>query len=341
MHITKSILRLFLLSTLIVSSVAWAEVKLNGYFIANDNECPAYKSFRKKTNPGNVRLVEDRAYPVLSKNKFDATHYRLKIKEATPRERWVALDCGTFLTQCDENEGSDESDNEDVSQPSRPNSPSLPGQGGKEYLLALSWQPAFCQSHQSKAECQSQTGERYDATHLTLHGLWPQPKNNTYCNIPNSQKKLDQRSAWSQLPSLRLSDDLMSELIEIMPGVSSHLQRHEWTKHGSCYSETPDEYFKESMKLALDINNSSVRDLFANNIGERVTSRDIKSRFDSIFGQGAGNKVMVKCSGNMISELWINLKGDIEEGSNIGELLANAPDASVSCQGGVIDAVGF
>ena len=339
MQIKKSILRLFLLSTLIVSSVTWAEVKLNGYFIANDQDCPAYQSFRKKTNPGNVHLVEDRAYPVLSKNKFDATHYRLKIKDASPRERWVALDCGTLLTQCDQNnEGTNEPVNENVSQPA---SPSFPDQGSKEYLLALSWQPAFCQSHQSKIECQSQTGGRYDATHLTLHGLWPQPKSNTYCNIPNSQKKLDQRSAWSQLPSLGLSDDLMSELIEIMPGVSSHLQRHEWTKHGSCYSETADEYFEESMKLALDINNSSVRDLFANNIGKRVTSRDIKSRFDSIFGQGAGNKVMVKCSGNMISELWINLKGEIEEGSNIAALLANAPNASASCQGGLIDAVGF
>ena len=44
-----------------------------------------------------------------------------------------------------------------------------------EYVLAASWQPAFCATSagQGKAECVSQTADRFDATHFSIHGLWP------------------------------------------------------------------------------------------------------------------------------------------------------------------------
>jgi ribonuclease T2 len=313
--------------TLLLASLSRAEVKFDGYFIANNNNCPAYQSFRKKTNPGDIHLTEDMAYEVLSKNKFEATHYRLRIKDASPKERWVAKECGTLLTDC--NQSKSEGNGEDQTS------------SADEYLLALSWQPAFCQTHQSKVECQTQVDGRYDATHLTLHGLWPQPKSNIYCNVPAAYKKLDQHGAWSQLPSLELSEDLFSELIEIMPGVSSHLQRHEWTKHGTCYSETATEYFSESLQLALEINNSSVRELFADHIGETLSADQIKNQFDIAFGEGAGDKLKIRCDRGMISELWINLKGNIDESTPINTLMDKAPNAGSSCQSGLVDRVGY
>lgn len=88
-------------------------------------------------------------------------------------------------------------------------------------MLALSWQPAFCQTHQSKVECETQTEERFDAVHLSLYGLWPQPRENVYCNVKNQDRRLDERGTWSQLPLPGLSDATRDALMVSMPGVAS------------------------------------------------------------------------------------------------------------------------
>jgi ribonuclease T2 len=53
--------------------------------------------------------------------------------------------------------------------------------GRTEYILAVSWQPGFCETHPNRKECAGQTSERYDATHFSLHGLWPMRK--SYCGV--------------------------------------------------------------------------------------------------------------------------------------------------------------
>lgn len=315
--------------TFILPATGQSEVRLDGYLIAGD-ACPAYQSFRKKTNPGNIHLAVGMAYEVISKNKADATHYRIRVQDASPKERWVAASCGKLLVDCREQGGIDPVDPDDPVTTT-----------GKEYLLALSWQPAFCQTHQHKKECESQTADRYDASHFSLHGLWPQPRSNIYCGVTNNEKKLDKRGMWEQLKALGLTEKTFSELMETMPGVASFLQRHEWTKHGTCYSTTAEEYFVESIMLADQVNESVVRDFFADNIDKSITSADVKAKFDAAFGAGAGNKVRVKCNSGMISELWINLKGEIEEDTSIKDLLKNAPPASSSCGDGLVDPVGF
>jgi ribonuclease T2 len=324
--------------------VSHAEIKLDGYFIAQD-DCPAYQSKNKQTNPGNIHLIPNMAYGVLAKNKAEATHYRLMIPEASPPQRWVSIACGKLLIDCREHVGK-------APQPSSPPAPvpqptpqpgpvSPPQVRGPEYLLALSWQPAFCQTHQTKTECETQTAQRYDAQNLALHGLWPQPKSNIYCNVSNNQKRLDQRRMWDRLPALGLVDETYGDLIETMPGVASYLQRHEWIKHGTCYSPTPEEYFRESISLTDQINSSGVGALFAQSVGQRLTSSQIKERFDESFGDGAGDKVQVKCDDGMIVELWINLSGSIDSDTKISGLLQNAKPAAASCSVGVIDPVGF
>jgi len=49
-----------------------------------------------------------------------------------------------------------------------------------EYVLAVSWQPAFCETRPRLPECRSQTADRFDATNFTLHGLWPRPRSRAY-----------------------------------------------------------------------------------------------------------------------------------------------------------------
>ena len=337
MKTTRFFLILFS-AVLLLPLAAKADIRLDGYFIAKES-CAALQSIRKNTNPGDVHLKVNMAYEVISKNKADATHYRIRVDEAGPPERWVAVTCGKPLTNCHE---------QTAVAPSQPVEPSVEPPiiptvptAGQDYLLALSWQPAFCQTHQQKTECKTQTSERYDASHFALHGLWPQPQNNIYCNVSNSLKKLDERSLWEQLPALNLTEETYSDLIETMPGIASYLQRHEWIKHGSCYSTTPEEYYRESILLADQFNDSAVRAFFAANIGNRATAQEIKAIIDDTFGAGAGSKVRVKCDDGMISEIWINLRGEIDDNSRIGELMRDAEKADSSCQSGVIDKAGF
>ena len=40
------------------------------------------------------------------------------------------------------------------------------------YLLAMTWAPSFCCGEPAKQECAQLAGS-FAATHLTLHGLWP------------------------------------------------------------------------------------------------------------------------------------------------------------------------
>ncbi len=303
---------------------AQASVKLNDQFKATQG-CEAYQSLRKQTNPGNIRLTTDTIYPVTAKNKEDATYYHLKIDGVEPSLRWVSVNCGELLGSTDGG---------------TPSNPST--------LLAISWQPAFCETHQNKIECQAQTENSFDADNFTLHGLWPQPRNNIYCDVTEQIKSLDKAKKWSELPPIQLSEPLSQELAIKMPGVASDLHLHEWYKHGTCYSDTPEEYYQESLNLLDQLNNSPVQDLFAANIGNYLTSSDIRGKFNETFGNNAGSKVTVSCrrdneptNRRMIVELKLNFKGDIEPETLMTDLFANGKSVVSDCNIGEIDRVGF
>jgi len=54
---------------------ARADVPISGVFTATQ-VCPAFQSFRKSSNPGDVAVEPNKTYRVIAKNKPDATHYR-------------------------------------------------------------------------------------------------------------------------------------------------------------------------------------------------------------------------------------------------------------------------
>lgn len=78
---------------LMASGSVQADVAMTGTFTATQT-CPAYQSFRRSTNPGDVKVEPNKAYPLIAKNKPDATHYRIVVEGAQPAERWVGLSCG-------------------------------------------------------------------------------------------------------------------------------------------------------------------------------------------------------------------------------------------------------
>lgn len=56
------------------------------------------------------------------------------------------------------------------------------GTRATDLLLAMSWQPAFCESKPSKTECRQLNDGLLPVTEvrLSLHGLWPQPSGHFY-----------------------------------------------------------------------------------------------------------------------------------------------------------------
>ncbi len=315
-------------AVLTFATVSFAQVKMQGEFKATQN-CPAVQSIKKGTNAGDVSVANGQTYKLLGKNKEAASHYWIDMPDAKPKQRWVALSCGTV-------DGKSEATAPATSGIIKPKSP----QDGKAfYVLALSWQPAFCESRPDKVECKSQTADRYDASHLALHGLWPQPKRNVFCGVDKATIALDDNREWDRLPAPQLTAETKLALNKVMPGTQSLLERHEWIKHGTCYGDA-ETYYKDSVRLTNEVNNSFVQDFFANNIGNKIQTADIRAKFDEAFGKGAGERVRVSCSKDgLISELTIGLKGDISSGTPMADLMAASESTDAGCPAGVVDAV--
>ena len=126
-----------------------------------------------------------------------------------------------------------------------------------------------------------------------------------------------------------------------MPGAISQLDRHEWTKHGTCYGQDAETYFRQSLALLGQLNASEVRRVFESNIGKRLRAEEVRSAFDRAFGPGTGERVRLECDPDgQITELRIGLKGAITDGSVLGDLIRAAPTRTVGCRGGWVDRAG-
>ncbi len=292
-------------------------------------DCPATVSIRRGANPGEIRLVPGQSYRVLERNRADATHYLLRIDGAEPRDRWVPTDCGAILA--------------DTPAALEPSGAAAPRSGSMDaqYVLALSWQPAFCERRQDKPECRGQTPDRVDARRFSLHGLWPQPIGRAYCGVSPDERARSESGDWGRLPELRLAPATRSALDARMPGARSRLERHEWTKHGTCYGSDPDAYFTDAMALLDQLNGSEVQDLIESSIGKRLRAEDVRAAFDRAFGRGAGDRVRLECDrdGNIV-ELRIGLKGRIGRDSDLAGLIRAAPSRTLGCRGGWVDRAG-
>jgi ribonuclease I len=108
----------------------WA-AKTIGTFSAQQS-CSAYVSKNKQTNPDNAQVLAGKSYDTIEVNQPDQpSWYRVIVPTANPKERWVSANCGQ--AQVTEAEPDDKK------------SCSIAGQADS-YVLALSWQPAFCET---------------------------------------------------------------------------------------------------------------------------------------------------------------------------------------------------
>jgi ribonuclease T2 len=225
--------------------------------------------------------------------------------------------------------------------PAQPTPTAAPGGPPAHFILAISWEPAFCETAPSKPECRSMTAPRFDADHFALHGLWPDEE---YCAVSEADESADRGGNWDELPAPKLSAATRSALGTAMPGTQSLLERHEWIKHGTCARAKADNYFARALALLAEINVSSVRELFAGNIGQSVTQGDIRAAFDAAFGNGAGQRVRIACErdGNrrIVTELTLGLYGDVMGTAPLASLIAAAHPTDGGCDAAIVDRAG-
>ena len=319
-----------LLLALFSAPSAFAQSAASGNFVASE-ACPALQSINKSTNPGNVLLTVGTSYKVVAANKPDPSYYWIVVPGATPDYRWVPVTCGA-------KDGV-------AASPAKAVAPAAAASDKAEYVLAISWEPAFCEGQSDKAECKNETAASPEATHFSLHGLWPQPRSKAYCNVSGADQASDKAHNWNALPAVNLSLSTRAALDRAMPGTQSALERHEWIVHGTCSGISADAYFRRAVLFLDTINNSAIGTLFAANIGKRVDGTAIRQAFDTAFGAGAGDRIRLACDRDedrsLIGEITIGLKGDVTGTGGIGELIAASPKTSPGCNGGIVDPVGL
>lgn len=329
------------LAYLLLVGSANAFEKLDGFFISFQ-ACEAYLSKNRLTNPGDIRTFPFHAYKINAINKAGGDFYQVQIPDApVTSDRWVSTSCGLHVIDAGTVTSTGPSDPVVVTPPS--------GSESEENLLALSWQPAFCETKPGKKECiQLNNGLLpVTETQLSIHGLWPQPRGNVYCGVPRALVDLDDAGRWSELAELPLDMETREALDVAMPGTASFLQRHEWIKHGTCFlgEGGADEYYDDTLLVTETINNSIVGAFLSDHVGAEVSTEEIRARFDEAFGQGSGDRVQFHCVGDgsriLIQEIKINLRGLIRPETPLNELLQAADEVSIGCPRGVIDPAGL
>lgn len=302
-----------------------------------DTACPATRSIRNAASDPAVALTPGEQYQIRARNRLDPTHYQIRVPGASPADRWVEVRCGAVEPgPCP-----------GMATAAEPPAQARPDGQPADWLLAINWQPGFCETRPEKPECAGLKPGGFAAEHFSLHGLWPQPRGLEYCGVPEDQKATARShgDAWNRLPALTISDETRAALHQVMPGSRSSLDRYEWLKHGTCSGLSQEDYHKTAVALIGQANTSALRDLFAGSVGKHMTLLQVRETVDAAFGAGAGARVAMSCrkvdGRNLIIELRLNLGTPLSPGSDLGAALRAGPPArGRSCERGEIDSAG-
>jgi ribonuclease T2 len=213
-----------------------------------------------------------------------------------------------------------------------------------DYVLAVTWQPAFCEIASRKPECRAQRDGSPDTRRFSLHGLWPQPMSRAYCGVPASDVENSKSGRWRDIDIAFLPEPLWRRLQAGMPGTRSGLHRHEWVKHGSCMPGAREEtYFEVSLDLLDEVNASPLAALMAQRIGKLVTGDELRAAFEAGFGAGTGSRLRISCADDdgrrLIREITIGLAGD-PFNQRLADMVAASSPTDPGCPGGIVDPAG-
>ena len=214
------------------------------------------------------------------------------------------------------------------------------------YKLAVSWQPAFCESHRGKPECKITDGAVYQASHFTLHGLWPN-KRECGTNYGSCGQYKQQVKSFCDYAPVPMTAETTKNLGEIMPSVAegSCLDRHEWYKHGTCQTDwNADQYFDTAVRLVKEFNDKGIADFMKQNTGKTVTTTEFFKVINQSFGKNASKRLSLGCDRDgLLVDVFINLPKQIPENVALAALIQQAPENySNRCgKSFTVDAIGF
>ena len=328
-----------LTSTLILTLPLVLVAKKPHIYKEATKECSAFNNMKHTSNTNNIELKVGEKYRILQNNKGQILTL---IEGERIAQRWVNEACFSDTSKSiDEKKSvmpSTSKESRTVSK-EKVKTVTLAKSTAKQNLLAISWQNAFCQTHQYKRECKSMNIKDFGATNFVLHGLWPQPRNNQYCNASKKEIGKDKNKQWNKLNKLDLNTTVRTELSKLMPGYSSNLHKHEWIKHGTCYGTDANNYYFNAMALLTQVNESALQKYFKLNIGKQVRLKEIRKVVDKAFGKGAGEHVTMNCNKGLVTELWLHIGNSSE--STLTELLSKGETPKSRCHKGRIDPVGY
>lgn len=201
--------------------------------------------------------------------------------------------------------------------------------GSDSSLLVVTWAPSLCTVEPSNAGCRSGHVKTLGQTFM-LHGLWPQPSTEQYCDVP----KRTPDPFRNQVP---LPDDLKASLKAMMSD-STIMTTHEWYAHGTCSGVTPPEYFSIATTLAKQAS-AVLNPVFAQAAGGQVSSRTVRAAFDAKIGSGAGSRVSLSCrevksGGSVAYEVRMSLPPVValrNDSPALAEALPAGPPVSAGC----------
>lgn len=293
--------------------------KATGIFSAQQ-PCPAFVSKNKSTNPDNAQIVAGNQYDIIEViNPNQPVWYRVVLPNVNPKARWVSAACGQAHITNRDTKGNKRG--------ARDNNCNIAGEADS-YVLALSWQPAFCETKPDKPECKISDSQAYQARHFALHGLWPNKKNcnKNYAFCGSIIKK---ENEFCDYPAVQLDAVSHVSLAEVMPSVmaGSCLERHQWHKHGTCQGNwSVSEFFDVSVDLARQFNDSGMAYFMNRRIGQQVRTEDFLERLEAVLGSAARDRIQLNCNPQgMLVEIQLNLSADLIPGADLDKLIMDAP----------------
>ncbi|PQJ67087.1 ribonuclease T2 family protein [Photobacterium angustum] len=294
---------------------SYASISTSGGFTASQN-CEAFQSFRKQTNPDDTKLIVGKQYQIKALNERDYSWVHILVPDAKPAIRWVSKDCGTVNLSQNLTEPAKKHDNKYSN--SR-KSCSTVGDFDS-YVLALTWQPGFCEHFSykgTKPECNAINDGKLKITNLTLHGLWP---NKASCGTTYGY--------CDRYARLDLSRNTINQIAPWMPNFyyQTKFGEYEWKKHGTCQTRNANDYFITATKLVEKVDASPIGLFIKDNIGRNVSVSSFKKKLVSSFGSNAVDRISLSCTqGKYLNEVRLNLGKDIDLSKPIVDLLNAGP----------------
>jgi len=160
------------------------------------------------------------------------------------------------------------------------------------YVLALSWSPQYCSTHNLPAtDPQCGTSRRFG---FVMHGLWPQYE----------------KKGWPQNCSAggKLGNETIKSMLDVMP--SEKLIQHEWTKHGTCSGMDARGYFAKAREAYTAV--QVPPEYVGPSAQVNVKSAEFKKQLAAANPAWKPGSAVILCSGKFLQEVRVCMSKDLK-----------------------------